>query len=209
MTLTIPKRPVKMEWFEEDEFAKCIFEMMQCETELERAKQSISLKGDFSLSDAYGIFDLTGSGFITRLQFEEVFNLIKQYPRTDELELVMKRYDKDKDGRLSFSEFSDMILPSTEAYKKLVLARKTANKGGCYARGECFLRDTQAEFDRLLQLIIQTEVRSENLRHQLAKRKNFDINKAFEALDRNNKGGIVADDIEVFLISRGFVATPS
>lgn len=47
-----------MEWFEEDELAKCLFEMMQSEMELERAKQLIALKGDFNISDAYGIFDL-------------------------------------------------------------------------------------------------------------------------------------------------------
>ena len=75
--MKIPKRPVKMEWFEEDELAKCIFEMLQCETELERAKQNISLKSDFNIADAFAIFDLSASGFITRLQFEEVFNLFK------------------------------------------------------------------------------------------------------------------------------------
>jgi len=37
-TMTYPTRPIKMEWFEEDELAKCMFEMMQTDMELERAK---------------------------------------------------------------------------------------------------------------------------------------------------------------------------
>ena len=121
----------------------------------------------------------------------------------------MQRYDCDKDGKLSFTEFCDMVLPSTDAYKQLVLGRKSINKNTCYPRGESFLRGTQADFDRLLQLIIFTETRSEKLRHTLQKRKNFDIDKAFSAIDRGEKGHIEADDIETFLIERSFVATPS
>jgi Ca2+-binding EF-hand superfamily protein len=117
MTLTVPKPPRKMEWFEEDELAKCIFEMLQTEMELERAKQQIALKGDFNIADAYGVFDLSGTGKITRLQFEEVCNLYRQYPKSYELQLILGRYDLDGDGALSFSEFSDMFLPRTEAYK--------------------------------------------------------------------------------------------
>jgi hypothetical protein len=43
----------------------------------------------------------------------------------------------------------------------------------------------------------------------LKQRKNFDIDKAFSAIDKGEKGHIEADDIETFLIGRGFVATPS
>jgi hypothetical protein len=41
--MPMPGRPVKMEWFEEDELAKCIYEMMQTESELERHKQQLAL----------------------------------------------------------------------------------------------------------------------------------------------------------------------
>ena len=61
--------------------------------ELERAKQQIALKGDFNIADAYGVFDLNGTGKITRLQFEEVYNLYRQYPKSYELQLILGRYD--------------------------------------------------------------------------------------------------------------------
>lgn len=164
MTLTIPRPPVKMEWFEEDELAKVLFEIINTEMELERVKQMISLKTDFNIAQAYATFDLTGSGFVTRLQFEEVCNLYKQYPKTYELQLLWLRYDKDKDGKLSFQEFCDMILPVTPCYNELVMTRKGTEKGKSYPRGECFLRETQQQFDRLLQLLILTETRCESLR---------------------------------------------
>jgi hypothetical protein len=65
--MTYPTRPIKMEWFEEDELAKCMFEMMQTDMELERAKQLLCLKTDYNVADAFGVFDLNGTGFITRL----------------------------------------------------------------------------------------------------------------------------------------------
>lgn len=37
--LTIPNKPVKMEWFEEDELAKAIYEIMMAETDLELIKR--------------------------------------------------------------------------------------------------------------------------------------------------------------------------
>lgn len=81
----MPGKPVKMEWFEEDELAKCLYEMMQSEMELERHKQQLSLKTDFNIVDAYGIFDLDNAGFVTRFKFEEVCNLCRQYPKSYEL----------------------------------------------------------------------------------------------------------------------------
>lgn len=74
-SMTYPTRPIKMEWFEEDELAKSLYEMMMTEQELERFKQQLSLKTDFNVADAYGVFDLNATGFITRFQIEEVCNL--------------------------------------------------------------------------------------------------------------------------------------
>ena len=100
-----------------------------------------------------------------------------------------------------------MILPRNEAYKGLVLGRGSINKNGHFPRGECFLRETQSDFDRLLKLLILTESRSESLRQRLAKRKDFDMNKAFDAIDKDNKGHISRDDIMTFLLTKGFIAT--
>jgi Ca2+-binding EF-hand superfamily protein len=56
-------------------------------------------------------------------------------------------------------------------------------------------------------MLILTEERCEMLKQRLAKRKNFDFDKAFEAIDRGSKGNITSEDLLVFLIQKGFVAT--
>lgn len=55
--------------------------------------------------------------------------------------------------------------------------------------------------------MIMTEERLQGLKQRLAKRKNFDMDKAFEAIDVGAKGHVTLDDLMTFLIQKGFVAT--
>ena len=113
-----------MEWFEEEELARAMYEMMMAETDLEIMKRQLAMESDFNLPDAFKMFDLDHSGEITRRQFEEVFNLLKLYPTSLEVELALFRYDKDLDGRLNFDEFKAAILPADTNYSDLVLRRQ-------------------------------------------------------------------------------------
>ena len=69
-----------MEWFEEDELAKGIYEIMQAEMDLETSKRNLALQSDFNIQDCFRMFDLSNTGLITRLQFEEVYNMLELYP---------------------------------------------------------------------------------------------------------------------------------
>ena len=73
--LRIPTAPKQMEWLEEPNLARALHEILRAEQDLETMKQSLSLKPDFNIADCYTIFDTQCQGFITRLQFEEVFTL--------------------------------------------------------------------------------------------------------------------------------------
>ena len=76
------------------------------------------------------------------IYIHQFYNYVSRRVTLFQSRLELSRYDEDKDGRYSFIEFSDMILSRTDAYKQLVLARKSINKDVSYPRGECFLRDT-------------------------------------------------------------------
>lgn len=112
-----------MEWFEEEEVARALYEVMMAETDLELMKRQLALESDFNVMDAFRMFDCQETGMITRMQFEEVFNLLKLFPTSLEIELTLFNYDKDVDGRLNFKEFQDAILPYDKNYRDLVLAR--------------------------------------------------------------------------------------
>lgn len=162
--LTIPKKPVKMEWYEEDALARGLYEIMMAETDLEIMKRQLGMESDFNVSDCFKMFDLQMTGEITRRQFEEVFNLLKLYPTSLEIELTMYRYDKQFNGKLTFDDFSDVILPFDKNYRDIVLSRPSFCSSQNYARLQFFLDTTTQKMKRCLQLVVQTEMRCERVR---------------------------------------------
>ena len=91
-----------MEWFEADELTRVLKEFISIDKDLEGLKQMLSLKTDFNLEDCSKIFGMDKLGVITLKQLEETYNTFKLYPNNEELELIMERYDKDRDGKLNF-----------------------------------------------------------------------------------------------------------
>ena len=58
LLLTMPKKPAKMEWFEEDELARNLYETMMAETDLEIMKRQLGMESDFNITDCFKMFDL-------------------------------------------------------------------------------------------------------------------------------------------------------
>ena len=75
-------------------------EIVNLEREVEFAKQDLALRSDFNLFDAFRIFDRKGKGVITVREFENVFEELEMYPAKEDLYLLIKRLDKDGDGKL-------------------------------------------------------------------------------------------------------------
>ena len=127
----------------------------------------------------------------------------------------MFRYDKDMDGKLSFNEFKEALLPLDPNYRDIVLRRPSYCSNMDYARLNFFLDTTTNKLKRTIQLLVQTEMRAERMRQSLARRKNFDIDKAFEAIavavkdkaTTGDDGTITKDDISSFLINRNYAPT--
>ena len=152
---------------------------------------------------------------MTRRQFEEVYNLFKLYPTSLELELTMFRYDKDLDGKLRYSELAEAILPYDDNYRSLIERRTSYCSEMDLARLQFFLESTTQRLKATLQLLVQTEMRCERVRQNLARRKNFDVEKAFEAIavtvnDKPASGEgatVTKDDISSFLVKFNYAPT--
>lgn len=69
------------------------------------------MRRDFNLFDAYRIFDTRSTGQISVSDIKLALYDIGLMATYDEVELFVNRYDKDRNGRLSFSEFCDAIIP--------------------------------------------------------------------------------------------------
>ena len=75
--------------------------------------------------DAFGIFDDTGEGHCTLEKFKEKLTFIGAVvPERCYLEVFFKRYNKQNDGHLKYSEFMNAILPISEEFSKMMMAAK-------------------------------------------------------------------------------------
>lgn len=82
---------------------------------------------------------------------------MKLYPTDDELSMIFKRYDRDRDGMLSFDEFVELICPRNESYRSMLLARNPKNCRLTYANASFLSPSTFNDFGKLLDTILKTE----------------------------------------------------
>lgn len=190
---------------EEDELVRAFREHISLERELENAKTSLVQKPDFNLFDAFRIFDVDSKGYITLSELKLALQDIGIYPSIDELDLFFKRYDKNQDGRIRFSEFCDAFSP-LDTYYGTVLNRRTSNnvRGRLYNRDDCFIGETKLEFKSVWRTHLKIEVFSEQLRQRLSKRPSFNVFDAFGSCDLNEDGRVTKEEIRRLIQSRGF-----
>lgn len=86
-------------------------ELICLERELEFAKQALAMRPDFTLHDAFKMFDFERYGRISIEDIREAFHIHEVFITLEEAKLIMSRYDTDMDGFLRFDEFIEMFLP--------------------------------------------------------------------------------------------------
>jgi len=78
----------------------------------------LSLRSDFNLYDAFRLFDKNNNGYLYKFDLEDGLAKLRVYPSRTELNLFFKKYDRNQDGKLRFSEFSDAFTPKDKIYSE-------------------------------------------------------------------------------------------
>ena len=117
--------------------------------------------------------------------------------------MIIREYDADQDGNLSFDEFCQMILPATnECMRKLALQRNHHSHYSYRIRG-----DGTFEVENSICLLLENELRfvkrREEIKKELLKREDFIKVKVFQELS-HEQDHIKLDDLIVFLEHNGF-----
>lgn len=94
------------------EMAHVFKKQLDLERKLERSKVDLSLRTDFNLIDAFRVFDQEGKGWVSATEIKEGLTHFNVFIQPEDISFFMKRYDKDEDGRLRYSEFCDAFLPT-------------------------------------------------------------------------------------------------
>jgi Ca2+-binding EF-hand superfamily protein len=178
---------------------------LQLEKRIERVKIDLSLRTDFNLIDTFRIFDTQGKGWVTPEEIRagltsNVFNLAVS---SRDIALYMSRYDRDRDGRLRYSEFCDSFLP-IDPFHASLLAKKAPLLGGSSLqtlRQELlFYPETRETLIACWRLHFENEREAERLRsHINGSIPRLDLYQCFQEIDSKSDGYI--DTQEVILNS--------
>ena len=111
--------PSKQKVSLKNDLLKTFMDQVFLERELESLKLSFNQVQEFSLQAAFKIFDVENRGYLTEQNLREVTkDLIadglvasKLNSTLEDVRLIVKRYDQDSDGRLSYEDFQKLLLP--------------------------------------------------------------------------------------------------
>ena len=151
---------------EQKQFNDFLKKLMMIEGEIEKLKIDLSLNPDFNCEDAFRIFELDGRGYLDKDDLKYGLNLLDIYPTDHELRLLMKRFDLQKQGGISFPDFFDIVVPFEKDYRSMVERRLPRSCCPCRCL-DVFTISTICTLKNLFKLLIATENEINDIRRSL------------------------------------------
>jgi Ca2+-binding EF-hand superfamily protein len=191
---------------EDHELAKALKEQIDLDRELETLKNDLALRNDFNILDAFRFFDIDARGYITKNELKDGFNEFDIFPTSNELYLIMRKFDTDNDGLLRFPEFSEIFNPKQGEYSNILNDRKPSYLDSSKLN-LIFSYETRRGIKGVMEMTLSNEILSEDLRQKIARRPFFNIYEAFKTLDKNDKGYIDVSEFRELLVDHGVYAS--
>ena len=194
-----------MRYGEEKQLVSYLRDLLDLENRLDAAKIDLISKPDFNLVDAFRLFDYSGRGWSSFEEVRDGLAILKVFPTTSDLELVMQRYDVDRDGCLRYSEFCDLFQTKSPDYAAMLNSRASYYiHKPYYRREEYFNIETRLALEGLFHTHLEVEAKAEYIRQQLRELPQFDLFEAFQTCDIDGSGYISPHELRTLLENHGF-----
>ena len=131
------------------------------------------------------------------------------YADRDSVYLFVRRYDRDSDGRILYSDFCEAFTPKASHHASSLTSRSAYYIHRQMDKRDFFSRDTRDAILRTFRVHFSVEESAELLRKRLARRPFFNCTDAFNACDADKNGFITRDEFKEILKEYGFYATES
>lgn len=192
---------------DENELVRAFKEQISLENELEDAKNRLALQPDFNVPDAFDLLDRHLLGSLTSTELSDSLASNGIYAMSEDVFLFVKRYDRNHDGRLNYSEFQDALMPKSVSHATSLQLRRAHYSILRVPRHEYFSSYTRELLWKTLRVHFSVEASAENLRRRLLVRPGFSASDAFAAVDQDRNGFITRDEFRGILREYGIFPT--
>lgn len=153
------------------------------------------------------MIDKFSKGWVTAPEMVESLSELGSYPHRDDVCLFVRRYDKNGDGRILYSDFCDAFTPSDEGIAMGLKRRPAHHIQHGYCRTHFFSQETRDMFLGMFRSHFTIEESAELLRKRLARRPNFNVHESFQAIDRDSNGFLTSTELRRLLAENGVYAS--
>jgi len=183
--------------FEQKQFNEFLKKLINVESQIEEAKVNLANNPDFNCEDAFRLFETNEKGYLDKEDIKKGLNLIGITPTEQELNILMKRFDLQKNNFINYADFFDMVVPFDKDLRPAVENRQPKSPDN-------FSEKTINDLKNLFELIIKTEMDINN------ERKNFGtlrlkLKDIFALIDKSGKGFFDIDEMMVYLANNNIV----
>lgn len=169
---------------------KCFLDKMQASLvdnkRLDEKRACLTLRYDFCLTEIFNMVNKTTEGFINLEDLISWGNFNGLNLSSDDWEIILSRYDRDKDDCLSFKEFTEIFAPISSEYRKKLNKRSNMKK----RKFSNYTVQTQKLLKDILQTIIVTELSFLHNNIVACKEVVENSQQVFTMIDINNKGHV-------------------
>lgn len=180
-----------------------VVDTMQDNKALEEKRVNLSLRYDLCLTELFSMMDYTKTGNLVLADLEQFCANNNIGLTSSDLTVLIDRFDRDRDGSISFSEFQDIFTPQTMEY------RNTLNDRGpksVYTFRE-YTGLTQEYIVDLLKSVVVVEDNFEWNKFKMTDGRILSSDELFGFLDQWKSGYITFTDFVSALTDAGVVAT--
>ena len=151
--------------------------LIQQEKELDRYREAICFRADFTIKAVFSLFDKKKRQTVSDLEFERGLREFNIKTSANNIFLIYRHYDCNNDGLLTFSNFLEILSPRSQVHKNLL------NNRGTFQLSQ----ETKSLLTQIFLLVIELEQNADRLRKQLSS-KNCTLIELFRIIDKSGTG---------------------
>ena len=189
--------------YEQNQFNDFLRKLMETEYQIEDVKTNLAQNPNFNCEDAFRLFESDDKDYLTEDDIKNGLNSIGVYPSDQDVRLLMKIFDLQKNGNISYADFFDIIVPFEKEFRTKVENRMPRSCCPCRAQ-DIFDDRTLADLGNLFKLIIDSEKEINNMR-KLNAGLRANLKDIFGLMDNQRRGCFTDEELLDYLQNNGLL----